>query len=101
MMPGALAADSSAKPVNRAWITGYLQKWSQAKMLVGCTKYIDVLKAPAILSLFLEKDGVNIIYCIKQILSLQMCLTPLLIKQLKPEAVAQCEVGSSQNLRRG
>ena len=65
---GALAADSGTKPDDRARITGYLRKWSQGKMLVGCAMYIDVLKAPALLSLCLQKDGVDIIYCIEQIL---------------------------------
>ena len=53
-----LAADSGKKPVDR----------SQGKMLVGYTMYVDVLKVPALLSLCLQKDGVDIIYCIKQIL---------------------------------
>ena len=69
----ALAADSSTNPADRARINGYLQKWSQRKMLVGCAMYIDVLKTPSLLSLCLQRDGVDYIYCIKQILKICKC----------------------------
>ena len=46
-------------------------------MLVGCAMYIDVLKAPSILSLCLQEDGVDIIYGIKQILKAATALESL------------------------
>ena len=42
----AQSMDSSVKPADRAKTSGYLQKWSKGKMLVGCAMHIDVLKAP-------------------------------------------------------
>ena len=64
----ALAANASTKSAERSRIKGYLQKWSQEKMLKGCAMYIGVLKVPSLLSLCLQKNGVDNIYCIKQIL---------------------------------
>ena len=37
-------------------------------MLIGCSMYIDILKAPSILSLVLQEDGMDIIQGIKAIL---------------------------------
>ena len=64
----ALSADGSIASTDRARIYGYLQKWSKGKMLLGCAMYADVLQALSLLSLCLQNDGVDIIYCIKQIL---------------------------------
>ena len=64
----ALSQDSTTKPADKAKLTGYIKKWVKAKMLIGCAMYIDILKAPSLLSLTLQKDSIDIIYCIKQIL---------------------------------
>jgi hypothetical protein len=64
----ALVSDSKVKAEDRAKLTGYLRKWSQGRMLIGCSMYVDVLKAPSILSLTLQDDGVDIIQGIKSIL---------------------------------
>ena len=79
----ALAADASTQPADKARIKGYLQKWSRGKMLVECALYIDVLKAPSLLSLCLQKDGVDIIYCIKQIIKSANALESLASKDPK------------------
>lgn len=64
----ALVSDTTIKSADQARLKGYLQKWTQGKMLVGCAMYIDVLKAPSLLSLSLQDDGVDIIQGIKHIL---------------------------------
>ena len=46
--------DDSVKQVDKAKLTGYYRKWNKADMLIGCALYIDVLKAPSILSLTLQ-----------------------------------------------
>jgi hypothetical protein len=37
-----LPEDQSLKSQDRARIHGYVQKWSQGKMLIGCAMYLDV-----------------------------------------------------------
>ena len=37
-----LAQDPSVKSDDRCKLTGYIRKWSQAKMLLGCSFYIDI-----------------------------------------------------------
>ena len=46
-------------------------------MLIGCSMYIDILKAPSILSLVLQEDGMDIIQGIKAILKSVSCLQSL------------------------
>ena len=60
--------DPAVKPADKCKLKGYLRKWSQGKMLIGCSMYIDILKAPSILSLVLQEDGMDIIQGIKAIL---------------------------------
>ena len=64
----ALVNDSTVKAADKSKLRGFLRKWSQGKMLIGCAMYIDILKAPSILSLTLQDDKVDIIQGIKSIL---------------------------------
>lgn len=73
----ALVSDSTVKAADRAKLTGYLRKWSQGRMLIGCSMYVDILKAPSILSLTLQDDGVDIIQGIKSILKAASSLQSL------------------------
>ena len=56
-----LSQDSSVKAVDRARIQGYLKQWSRTKMLIGSAMYIEILKAPSMLSLTLQCDNLDII----------------------------------------
>ena len=47
----ALVADHFVNGSDRVWLKGYLKKWSRSKFLVGVALYVDVLKAPSLLSL--------------------------------------------------
>ena len=60
--------DSSVMPADKAEVRGYLHKWSEGKMLVGCALYIDALKIPSLLSLSLQVDGVDVVQGIQNIL---------------------------------
>ena len=64
----ALVGDSLITSTDRAWLQGYLQKWTQGMMLVGCVMYIDVLQVPLVLSQSLQEDGTDIVQDIKQVL---------------------------------
>ena len=39
----ALSMDCSVKPVDRAKLQGYLRKWVDAKYLLGCAFFTDLL----------------------------------------------------------
>ena len=64
----ALIEDSSVKACDKARLKGYVHMWNQGKILVGCAMYIEILKAPSILSLALQEDQIDIVYGLKQIL---------------------------------
>ena len=64
----AMVNDTSTKPVDRAKLEGYHRKWSQAEKIIGCAMFVDLLKAPSLLSLSLQEDT-NIVTGIKNIKS--------------------------------
>ena len=64
----ALSEDTSLKSEDRARLRGYLLKWSHSKFLIGSAMFIEVLKAPALLSLCLQKSDCDIVYGLKQLL---------------------------------
>ena len=64
----AMMNDSSVKAADKAKVRGYLRKWSEGKMLIGCAMYVDALKIPSLLSLTLQEDGIDIVQSIQSIL---------------------------------
>ena len=62
----ALVEDHSINSSDRARLRGYIHMWKQAKMLFGAA---DLLKAPSLLSLSLQDDGLDIVQGIKQVVS--------------------------------
>ena len=63
-----LAEDRSIKSTDRARLKGYLKQWKQSKVLIGAAMYVDVLKAPALLSLSLQGEKLNIVLSIQHLL---------------------------------
>ena len=55
-----LAQDKSTKSDDKAQLVGYVHKWSQSKILVGCALYVDILKPPSLLSLTLQDDKLDL-----------------------------------------
>lgn len=55
-----LAQDKSTKSDDKARLVGYVRKWSQSKILVGCALYVDILKPPSLLSLTLQDDKLDL-----------------------------------------
>ena len=39
-----LCEDKGAKPEDQACLKGYVQKWTQLKILIGCVMYVEILK---------------------------------------------------------
>ena len=62
----ALVEDHSINSSDLARLRGYIHMWKQAKMLIGAA---DLLKAPSLLSLSLQDDGLDIVQGIKQVVS--------------------------------
>ena len=63
-----LAEDQSIKSTDRARLKGYLKQWKQSKVFIGAAMYVDVLKAPALLSLSLQGEKLNIVLSIQHLL---------------------------------
>ena len=60
-----LTEDKTIKSTDRQRLKGYLLRWRQARMIIGCALYTDVLK-PA--SLPLQDDNIDVAQGIKNIL---------------------------------
>ena len=56
-----LSQDSSVRPCDRAKLKGYYNKWIDAKYLLGCALFIDLLTPCAILSKAMQKDEIDIL----------------------------------------
>jgi len=57
----ALTEDRSLKTEDRECCRGYLRKWKQPKILIGCAMYIEALKPVSLLSLSLQSNGADIV----------------------------------------
>ncbi len=79
----ALIEDRSVKADDKGRLKGYLQMWNQGKILVGCAMYIEILKAPSILSLTLQEDRVDIVQGLKQNLKSVSALQTLAMRDPK------------------
>ena len=53
--------DSSVSSTDKARLKGYLLKWQQGNMLIGCAMYVNALKSPSILSKVLQGDKLDIV----------------------------------------
>jgi len=56
-----LSTDSSVKAVDRAKLQGYLRKWVDAKYLLGCAFFIDLLSPCAIFSKVMQEDDLDVL----------------------------------------
>ena len=65
----ALIEDTSIKSTDRQRLKGFLLKWREARMIIGCALYTDILKPASLLSLTLQENDINIVQGIKCILN--------------------------------
>ena len=56
-----LSEDRSVKPADRAKLKGYYNKWTDAKYLVGCSLFIDLLTPCTVFSKCMQSDEVDIL----------------------------------------
>ena len=75
----SLSVDKSVNNADKAKLKGYLSKWQQGKMLIGCAMYVDALKPPSLLSKALQEDSMDVILCLQNILHAKKSLQSLLI----------------------
>ena len=64
----ALIEDPHVKSVDREKLRGYVRKWRDSKMLLGCALFHDVLKPCAILCKVLQEDEVCVVGAIESLL---------------------------------
>ena len=55
----SLSTDPSVKPADRAKLKGYYHKWTNAKYLLGCAFYVDLLVPCTILSKVMQFDDLD------------------------------------------
>lgn len=73
----ALTEDNSVSSTDRARLKGYLSKWQQGKILIGCAMYVDALRAPSILSKVLQEEKFDIVLGLRSILKSKKSLRSL------------------------
>lgn len=64
----SLSQDTTLKSTARAKIVGYYNKWTNAKYLLGCALYIDLLAPCAILSKVMQNDHLDILEALSAVL---------------------------------
>ena len=57
----SLIEDSSTKAADKAKLKGYLTKWTDAKYLLGCALFVDLLTPCAIFSKCMQEDELNLL----------------------------------------
>ena len=73
----ALTEDKTVKAVDRQRLKGYVSRWMDGQVLLGCALYVDILQAPSFLSLTLQNDGLDIVQGIQHILKSHQSLKKL------------------------
>lgn len=57
----ALSTDSSVKSVDQSKFQGYLRKWTDAKYVLGCAFFVDLLTSCSIFSKSMQADDLDIL----------------------------------------
>ena len=73
----ALTEDTTIRNVDRQRLKGYLSKWKEGRILIGCALYIDVLQSPSLLSLSLQDECIDVASEIKNLLKSHRSLEKL------------------------
>ena len=65
------AQDSCVKSVDKQKLKGYIMRWREAKILVGCAFFSDLLKPASVLSKVLQKDDLCVLSAVETILKIK------------------------------
>jgi len=93
----ALTEDKSIKSTDRQHLKGYLLKWRQAWMIIGCTLYIDALKPASLLSLSLQNDDIDVVQGIKNIVKSHTSLEKLTSQDVVDWPVSKMVLSKLEN----
>lgn len=64
----ALSEDSTVKSTDRAKLRGYCHQWTDAKYVLGCAVFIDILTPSAIFSKVMQSDELDILAALSSLL---------------------------------
>ena len=64
----SLTEDTSVRAVDRQKLVGYVRKWRDAKMMLGCAYFHDVLKPMSVLCKALQSDDICVVRALESIL---------------------------------
>lgn len=64
----SLSQDTTVKSVNRQKLKGYVLKWRNGRIVMGCAMFIDILQSLSLLSLSLQDNNLDMIKGIHGIL---------------------------------
>ena len=64
----ALSEDSTVKSADRAKLHGYCHQWTDAKYMLGCAVFVDILTPSAIFSKVMQSDELDILAALTSLL---------------------------------
>lgn len=64
----SLSEDKSVKAADRAKLKGYLKKWVNAKYILGCAAFVDLLTPCSIFSKSMQSDDLDILAAISHLI---------------------------------
>ena len=77
-----LSQDSSVKAVDRAKLSGYYKKWVDAKYILGCAVFVDLLAPCCVFSKCMQQDEVDILGAMTSLLRTLKEIEKLISKPL-------------------
>ena len=86
----ALSEDSTVRSADRAKLYGYCRQWTDAKYVLGCAVFIDVLTPSSIFSKVMQSDELDIVGALTSLLR-----TIKETEKLRSLPLAQCPVYSA------
>ena len=72
-----MTEDSSMQPADRQKMKGYILKWQNSQILLGCALFCDILKPPSILCKALQEDEICVVRAVESILKTKNSLDKL------------------------
>ena len=73
----SLSEDSSVRAVDWQKLKGYLLKWRETKIVIGCALFHDILQPAAVMCKALQDDEVCIVGAIEAVLKTAQAITSL------------------------
>ena len=78
-----LTEDPTVKAIDKQKIKGYIRKWRDCKMLLGCALFHDLLKPAAVLCKVLQNDEICVLSAIKAVLKTSKNIETIISTEFK------------------